>query len=61
MGLYNFFNPIEYDLCIYGEKLMLTILDTERKKELTCWAYLTDPNWPQPSPISKGGFVNGKS
>ena len=28
---------------------MWTILDTNRKKELTCWACLTDLNWPQPS------------
>ena len=61
MGLYNFSNPIELNLCIYDEKQMWTILDTEWKKELTCWACLTDINWPHPRPISKGEFVNEKS
>ena len=36
---------------------MWTILDTEWKKELTCWACLTDLNWPQPDPISKGNLL----
>ena len=40
---------------------MWTILETEWKKELTCRSRLTDLNWPQPCPISKGGFVNEKS
>ena len=40
---------------------MQTILVTEWKKELTCWACLTDLNWPQPSPISNGEIVNEKS
>ena len=57
MDLYHFSNPIELNLCINGERLMWTILDTEWKKELTCWACLTDLNWPQPSPIQRGNLL----
>ena len=41
---------------------MWTILDPEWKKELICWACLTDLNWPQTSPISRGvGFDDENS